>query len=110
MCRVTCWWMVEPGLAARHVCSKAWAFPTLPPVQVPSLTFVIFEVGQPLQLVLSGRPRSRPGLWRIRNPLAQGGAARLTMNQISLRSSAQMGRWHVSSSCGLLCGPLEGCF
>lgn len=80
------------------------------PVQVPSLTFVIFEVGQPLQLVLSGRPRSRPGLWRIRNPLAQGGAARLTMNQISLRSSAQMGRWHVSSSCGLLCGPLKGCF
>lgn len=76
------------------------------PVQVPSLTFVIFEVGQPLQLVLSGRPRSRPGLWRIRNTLAQGGA----MNQISLRSSAQMGRWHVSSSCGLLCGPLEGCF
>lgn len=55
MYQVTRWWMVQPGFEARHVCSKAWAFSTLPPCcfrKVPSLTFVILGVNQPLQLVL----------------------------------------------------------
>lgn len=45
-----------------------------------------------------------------RTKLAQGRVAGLMMNQISLRSSAQMARWQVSSSCDLLCGLLGGCF
>lgn len=39
-----------------------------------------------------------------------GGAAGLMLSEISLRSSAQMGRWQVSSSRDLICGLLKDCF
>lgn len=91
---------------------KAWAFPLCPMLLAggPHIDVGGFGGGLVTPACIVGQAECRAVFWKAGSELVQGGAAGLTTHQISLRSSAQMARWQVSSFCNLLCGLLKGCF